>query len=294
MVRKLFFLVLRLSCIPFLIREVFQKNKVTILLYHNIKKDLFKRHVQVLQGAYNLVGLQDYIKACKDSNYKLPPKALVITFDDGHKSNYLLLDIIQKLNIPITIFLCSSIVDTQRKYWFNIKVDEYDVQRLKDFSTEERLSLLKQYGFEEKKSFPDREALNKEEIMAMKEYVDFQSHSCLHPCLTQCTDARAEEEIVRSKEELEKNFALKVNAFSYPNGDYSDRDIKVLKAAGYEVAVTVDHYFNDENSAPYTLKRLSIWDTVDQNEVIVRASGLWTFLKNCVISKKYGYKKLTR
>ena len=290
MIRKLFFLALRVSCIPSIIRETIQKNKITILLYHNINRDLFTKHIQALRKAYNLISLQDYLKARKDSNYKLPSKALIITFDDGLKVNFSLLEVIQQYKIPITIFLCSSIINTKRKYWFNIKTPKHNIQELKHLPTEKRLDILRQYGFEEEKSFSDREALNKEEIEIMKKYIDFQCHSRFHPCLTHCDDDRAKKEITLSKKELEENLNLKINTFSYPNGDYTDRDIKILKDSGYEAAITVNEYFNDKNSNPYTLNRLSIWDVVDENEAIVRASGLWVFLRNFIKPKNYGYK----
>ena len=66
---------------------------------------------------------------------------------------------------------------------------------------------------------------------------------------------------------------------SYPHGDYSDRDIELCRQAGYDCGITVDFGFNTVTTDRFRLKRLSVNDTDDLNELIVKASGLWQFVK---------------
>jgi len=41
-----------------------------------------------LRKRYNIIPLADYVRACVDGRArKLPPKSLIITMDDGHRSN---------------------------------------------------------------------------------------------------------------------------------------------------------------------------------------------------------------
>ncbi|HRV84191.1 MAG TPA: polysaccharide deacetylase family protein, partial [Saprospiraceae bacterium] len=77
-------------------------------------------------------------------------------------------------------------------------------------------------------------------------------------------------------------------AIAYPNGDYSDRTVEMSRNSGFQCGVTVDYGFNSMTSDPYRLKRLSINDTGDLNELIVKSSGLWGFLKTRN-GKKNGY-----
>jgi peptidoglycan/xylan/chitin deacetylase (PgdA/CDA1 family) len=46
-------------------------------------------------------------------------------------------------------------------------------------------------------------------------------------------------EIIGSKNVLEKQLAIKVNAFAYPFGKFSDKARQIIKEAGYEAAFTV-------------------------------------------------------
>jgi len=48
MIRKLLFILLRLTLIPFFIREVIQRKRTTILVYHDIKPEIADMHFEIL------------------------------------------------------------------------------------------------------------------------------------------------------------------------------------------------------------------------------------------------------
>lgn len=292
MIAKLLFILLRITLIPFFIREVIQRRRVTILLYHEIKPCTAETHFRILKSRYTIISLRDYIQAAKLGKAdKLPPKSLIITIDDGHRSNYDLKPLLEKHKIPATIFLCSGIVGTKRRFWFRHDIGRNDIEYLKDISSEERLAFLEKSGFEEKREFDDRQALSTSEITNMKDTVDFQSHTIFHPCLPKCSAETAQEEISQSKKDLEENYGLGVYALSYPNGDYSDRETSMARKAGYECGVTVDPGFNSQRTDLFRLRRLSIRDDADISELIVRASGLWGYIKKIFGDVSHGYGK---
>ena len=277
MVRKLVSILLRFTLIPFFIREFNQRKKVTIILYHDIKPDTASMHFKALKSKYNVISLKDYIKARKLGK-KLPPKSLIITFDDGFKSNHKLKPILKKHKITATIFLCSGIVGTNRRFWWKHNIDKNTREYLKNIPNKKRLEILRKLGFEREKEFEDRQALSKDEIEEMKNIVDFQSHTMFHPILTKCSAERANKEILQSKMDLENNYGLRIYALSYPNGDCSDREILMAKKAGYECGITVDLGFNSQNTDLFRLKRICIDDVADINELLVTVAGLWDFL----------------
>lgn len=89
MLVKIPFLLLRLTGIPLFIREVIQRKKVTIVNFHDISPDKADRTLRILSSKYNIIPLQDYVRAKEAGTVdELPPKSLIITMDDGHKSNY--------------------------------------------------------------------------------------------------------------------------------------------------------------------------------------------------------------
>jgi peptidoglycan/xylan/chitin deacetylase (PgdA/CDA1 family) len=274
--RRLLFLGLRLTCLPLLIREVVQRKKVTIIAYHDPSPEVFDAHLTVLEHKYNIVALSVYVEAMQQGAIgTLPPKTLIITLDDGHRSNYALRTVIDRHNVPVTIFLCSGLMDTRRRFWFRHDATSGIVQQLKTVPDEERLAILRKTGFEETREFEERQALSAKEIEELKSQVDLQSHSVFHPILPRCVSARAEAEITQSKVDLEAALATDIYAFAYPNGEYSDRELLFVERAGYRCAVTLDRGFNSEKTHPFRLRRICLPDDADQHELLVKTSGLW-------------------
>lgn len=292
--RKTIFIIIRLTLIPFFIREFIQRKRVTIILFHNIKREFFDMHIRILKSRYNIISLNDYILAKKEKRVdKLPPKSLIITIDDGHKSNFDLMPIFIKCNIPVTIFLCSGLIGTNRHFWFLHPTNIQNYEYLKKISDKKRLEILNSFGFEEKKEFGDRQALSKNEIDEMKKIVDFQSHTIFHSCLPTCSKEKSYEEIVQSKKDLEHFYGFKIYALSYPNGDYSNRDITTAKRNGYICGLTLDVGFNSQNTDIFKLKRMNIPDDADINELLVKTSGFWHLIKNISIGETNGLVKDT-
>ena len=265
---------------------------MTILLYHDISIDNASLHFSYLKKKYNIISLQDFVTAHKNNRVKeLPKKSLVITLDDGHRGNYKLLPLIKEMCIPITIFLCSDIVGTNRHYWFSHKISGVSIEELKKTENKERIDLLKKSGFEHDKEYEERMALSYNEVIEMSKYVDFQSHSLSHPCLPYCTKKESELEIINSKNQLEKLFKLKIKSFSYPNGDYSAREIELLKKHGYTAGLTCDLWFNNQKTDIYRLKRIDCRDEASIIELEAKVTGIYHFLKRAIAGKSFGYLK---
>lgn len=282
--------VLRWSGAAWLWREMVQRRKVTFLLFHDTEAADAERNFGYLKRHYNIISLNDYLDAVHHGK-RLPNKAVVITFDDGHASNYTLLPIIKRMQIPVTIFLCSSIVGTHRHFWFRHSTEiKPQVEALKKIPNEQRLERLRQYGFAQEQEYDEIQALTKEQIEEMTPWVNFQSHTCFHPILPQCDNIEAEKEVKESKRQLETTFGLSINALSYPNGDYSERDIYLAQTAGYECGVTVDSGYNGIKSNLFRLKRFSVNDAENTTELMVKASGCYALLKHWLHKPSYGFK----
>ncbi len=204
---------------------------------------------------------------------------MVITFDDGHIGNYELLPIIKKLNIPVTIFLCASIIDTNRQFWFQYDELPMSAEKLKKKKNNERLKILRKAGFDKNHEYDSASALQRKHIEEMRPYVNFQAHAMYHPIFPNCDDEEVRTEIFGTKEALENKFGLEINAIAYPNGDYCERTIRLSKEAGYQCGLTVEYGFNDLESDLFILKRLGLDDSYDKNELIAKVSGLWDFIK---------------
>jgi peptidoglycan/xylan/chitin deacetylase (PgdA/CDA1 family) len=274
-IRKLAFLALRLTLLPFVLREVFQRKKVTIIVYHTPLVEAFDTHLGFLKRIYNIVPLSVYVEARQKGDFsKLPPKALIITLDDGHRSNYALKDVLEKQDIPVTIFLCSGLIGTRRRFWFLHEETTVIVQQLKTMPDDERLAILRETSFEETKEFDERQALSVSELRELNK-VDFQSHTVFHPILPRCSSEKAEAEIVKSRMDLQTMLGNEVYALAYPNGTYSEREIRLAEKAGYRCALTLDRGFNTARTPLFRLRRICVPDNANRHELLVKASGLW-------------------
>ena len=288
--KKILCLLIRITMIPTLIRELVQSRRVTILTYHDINPQQAGKHFNALKSRYNIISLRDYVQARRVGALKgLPRKSLIITIDDGHKGNYHLYDLIKSSGVPVTVFLASSIVGTRRHFWFKYAEGKTDLKTLERVPDEDRLNRLKELGYTDETEFQNRVALSSAEINEMKALVDFQSHSATHPILPECDDSKAAYEIKHSKIDLETRYGLDIYALCYPNGDYSLRDIELLKEAGYECGLTIDNGFNSASTDMFRLKRICASDIADVNQLLVTVCGIWQILHNWAKHPSYGF-----
>ena len=252
-----------LSGIHILIREWICRNRVAILLYHDVKVAVFAKHLAYLSRHYTLIALDTLVAAIYEKDFsRIPAKSVVITLDDGHAGNIELLPLFKQYRIRPTLFVCTQIINTHRHFWFKIDgQSKAEKEKLKRLSNAERLAHLKRtVDFQPENVYPDRQALNIEEMKQMMADVDFQPHTQFHPILPQCTETECRQEILGSKTDLEKLLKIECSHFSYPNGDYTEREIEIVKAAGFRSARTTIIGWNTLETAPYQLKTIPIAD----------------------------------
>jgi peptidoglycan/xylan/chitin deacetylase (PgdA/CDA1 family) len=292
-VRVAVFRFLRLTLLPLVIRETIQRGRVTVIYYHDPAPPTLSAHLAVLRRAYNIISLRTFLQAHRHGGLdSLPVKPLVICLDDGHAGNFRLRPLLAQTRVPITIFLCSGIVGTGRRFWF--KHVSGDVESLKHVPDGSRLVQLRKESFDQTDEFAEREALSHAEVEELSALVDFESHTISHPVLPFCPDAKAAEEILGSKQALENEYGFDIRALAYPNGDYSEREISLARSAGYECAFTADVGFNTARTDPFRLKRIGIDDNDGIDELLVKACGLWGWMKPALRRKRFGYRAVGR
>ena len=253
-----------LSGISVFIREWIRRNQVAILLYHDPKPAVFAKHIAYLSRHYTFISLDTLVAAIHQNDFsELRPKSVVITIDDGHVGNFELLPIFKQYQIRPTLYVCTQIINTHRHFWFKIDGQRKAArEKLKRLSNAERLTRLKDTAdFEPEKIYPSRQALNRAEIEEMTENVDFQPHTQFHPILPRCTENGCRQEILGSKSDLEGLLAVECVHFSYPNGDWTEREVEIVKTGGFHSARTTEIGWNTLDTSPYRLKAIPITDT---------------------------------
>lgn len=274
--RAFVFWLIRLTGLAWILRELVHRRCVAILCYHSPSPEVAEAHLRALKRIYNVIPLKHYIDwRTGKSSTPPPPKALVVTLDDGRKDNYRLRPVLERHKVPITIFLCSAVVGTHRHFWWTRLPQGTSSGQLEQVSDLQRLAVLSETGFDEQKDYAERQALSEEEIKELKSLVDFQSHTRFHPVLPRCEVGRATDEIATSRTELHERFGLGIYALAFPNGAYSDREVEIAKRSAYQCALTTEFGFNDARTDLFRLKRIYVLDDVSVSELLVKASGAW-------------------
>ncbi len=111
-----------------------RRNRATILTYHgftdgaskddienfhglHLHVDMFRRHLEFLRERCNPISLDDFLRHLA-SDTPLPPRSVVLTFDDGYRSNYrLAFPLLREFAVPATIFLTTNFVDRRLLQW---------------------------------------------------------------------------------------------------------------------------------------------------------------------------------
>lgn len=279
LLKNLCMAMVRFSGLPFFIRNVYARKKVAILLYHDPAPQTLETHLSYLSKRYRFITLDLLVEAIHQQDWsKIPAKSAVLTLDDGHMGNYRLLPLFRKYGVVPTIYLCSRIIGTHRHFWWKHAGNK--APALKNATHVRRLRMLEdQCGFSVEQEYPNRHAMNMAELDEMRKVTDFGAHTLFHPVLTTCTDEECMTEISGSKEDIEKMFGASCRHFSYPNGDYTEREIGYARDAGYLSARTIDVGWNDNNSDPYRLRVLGIADDASLTVMIAQLTGLPLYLK---------------
>ena len=138
--KNLLWFLVRYSGIPLLVRELFVRKKVAIIVYHDPNPQTFRKHMEYLSKRYIFISIRTLADALHKNDWSsIPPKPLIVTIDDGHKGNIDLLPVIKRYQVMPTSYVCTHIINTNRHFWW--KSGYSDFQELKQISRNDMLRL---------------------------------------------------------------------------------------------------------------------------------------------------------
>ncbi len=204
-----------------------QNAQVVIFGYHRFEKKIHRPDTEMTPEMFEaqmkelkdknipVIGMQDFL-AWKRGEKNIPPKAAVLTLDDGWKSQYEVgWPILKKYGYPFTLLI----------YTEGVKGMKYGGGAAMSW---ELLAEMRDAG------------------------VDIQAHSATHQDLRKAYDKvqkkrlNPEEyeqwltgEIINSKQLLESKLGIQINCFAVPFGYINDPVREFIKKAGYEAIFTV-------------------------------------------------------
>ena len=104
--------------------------------------------------------------------------------------------------------------------------------------------------------------MTSQEFMSLAQCPLFEigAHTVHHPMLTNLSGKEQEEEISRSKRDLENMIGKPITSFSYPHGKYSDETLQIVKRLKFEAACTVVARAVLRSDHQHLLPRFSVLD----------------------------------
>lgn len=128
--------------------------------------------------------------------------------------------------------------------------------------------------------FEGRVFLSWAEVKEMRQsgLISYGSHTAKHIILTQTNEQEIRDELERSKRELVERRVVTPSflPFCYPNGNHSERVARMVKKAGYQLAVTTIRGWNRSIVDRFKLRRIGVHQDVAFNMAMYgcRVAGL--------------------
>lgn len=211
-----------------------------VLVYHRfadtatdsmtVRVATFEAHLAWLRAhGYQIVPLRDIVVWLRDPTAALPPKAIAITVDDGHRSVYeVLRPIVLRERFPVTLFIYPSAISSA-----SYAMTWPELRELRD------TGLFK-----------------------------IQSHTWWHPNFnTERRRQSAAEfkqfalkQFTHSRELLEYQLGGHVDMLAWPFGIYDDELIALAQRAGYDAAFTIEPHDITRSTPPLAIPRFLMVD----------------------------------
>lgn len=226
---------------------------VPILMYHEIKtyktgKDVitpyeFERDLQFLkENEYTTITMTDLIGHVYE-NRGLPPKPIILTFDDGYLNNFIYaFPLLQKYGAKIVL----SIIGKNTDDFTRIPDKNPDYSHV----TWEQLNDMIQSGLVEAQNHSyNLHSYSKKRIGCIKN--SWETESIYRQILT--------EDIEKLQAEMKEMTGCTPNTFTYPYGHMSKEGIPILKQIGFKASLSCTYGVNLITRDPeslYGLKRI--------------------------------------
>jgi peptidoglycan/xylan/chitin deacetylase (PgdA/CDA1 family) len=217
-----------------------------VLMYHKVN-DLWPNPTTVPTAVFaqqmSLLGELGYVSVSLDAvlahyldGAPLPPRAVLLTFDDGYRDNLEnALPILRRHGYPAVLFVPIGFLDDERP-----------------LPHEESLRLL---GIR-------NETVHWAELAELEAGgIRVESHGIGHRPLSELDPAEAAREIALSKLRLEDRLGREVDAFAFVKGshaDYRPEHASLVQQAGYRIAFTSVSGANGPSTDRFRLRRYNV------------------------------------
>jgi len=258
----------------------------------------FEARMRWLAANFDVLPLAAAVRALRED--RLPRRALCISFDDGYADNHdVALPILRRLGLPASFFIATGYLDGG--CMFNDVVIEAlrsatppmldladlglgrhavasdaercraidrILERLKYAAPARRAEIAAEIARRCGSAVPAAMMMSTSQVRALHEAgMTLGAHTVNHPILAEIELQQAREEIVAGRARLQEISGAPVTLFAYPNGkpqrDYRREHADLVRALGFEAAVTTAWGAARANADLFQIPRFTPWDRAD-------------------------------
>ena len=282
--------------------------RLSILIFHRVhaRRDnifplepdavQFERLISFLARTFHVISLGEAITHLTQGS--LPPRSLVITFDDGYADNAeVALPILQRYSLTASFFISTGVLDGGRMWndsvieciracrQSEIDLEEFGLGRRSLSGDGAQLRVIEtllpkikyQPLIEREESIkalhricgvtdlPTNLMMTSEQVRKMHHAgMEIGAHTVNHPILSTLTNSEAIIEIAEGRTKLESIINAPVDIFAYPNGkpdrDFNDRHVSIVKNLGFRGAVSTAQGISSTGDDLFQLPRFTPWN----------------------------------
>jgi peptidoglycan/xylan/chitin deacetylase (PgdA/CDA1 family) len=217
----------------------------------------FAWQMRYIKRNFSPITFADLIKAL-DNEAPLPPKPIIVTFDDGFDDNYFhAFPILKELGVPATFFIATDYIGKEKTFWYDWLAyiilhlppscplfldDAYSpieitgdvkarraivytiLEYLKHIPDSQRIKILNRVNEEYGQIYTGNDLafskpLTWDHVREMAHAgMEIGSHTVTHPILIHLSDSEIRMELTVSKEVIEREIGRPVQVIAYPIG----------------------------------------------------------------------------
>jgi peptidoglycan/xylan/chitin deacetylase (PgdA/CDA1 family) len=288
-----------------------------ILLWHNVEGTWYhpsrpgagirglSRQLRYLRRFATIVPLTHALKTLS-AGYRLPSRAVALTFDDGYQDNLdLAVPVLQELGLPATFFLIPGLLSREVRPWWELLAWGFtcssrttvtwggrvlatrDAPGRRSFLwAAERLKTFDRAGLEQAVTdllqlLEPRGKLNDDELFLdwdgarqlVRQGFAVGSHSMYHTVLCRETPDEQVRNLATSKSRLEAELDVPAELIAYPSGtraDYDANTIDAAKQAGHIYGLAAHAGVYTRRTLPYVVPRFVMVPIQGFSEIVAR------------------------
>lgn len=253
----------------------------------------FDEQMAYVAAHYQVVTMSDVLAASRSrNNNALPPRAVLVTFDDGYYDfEEQAWPILKRYRIPAALFVPTAYPDRpmQTFWWDNLYQAIQSTNRKEDLNTPIGIFSLsgavsRNQAYQRLKNFM-KTLRHAEAISAVNELcrelgvqpapncimswdslrklsqdgLTLGAHTRTHPLVNRISLDEARQEAVGSLEDLKREIGHALPIFAYPSGEFSDDVVSMLEREGFSLAFTTKRGINNiSHMNPLRIQRINV------------------------------------